>query len=67
VAIYDQDGNGYLIQCNSTGYIHLIDGRTGTILFEAPLGSNIEASPAVFKNTIVVGTRGGLIYGIKIK
>lgn len=67
VAIYDQDGNGYLIQCNSTGYIHLIDGRTGTILDEAPLGSNVEASPAVFENTVVVGTRGGLIYGIKIK
>jgi len=67
VAVYDQNGNGYLIQCNSTGYIHLIDGQTGTILFEAPLGSNIEASPAVFENTIVVGTRGGLIYGIKIK
>lgn len=45
VAVYDQNGNGYLIQCNSTGYIHLIDGRTGDILFEAPLGSNIEASP----------------------
>lgn len=67
VAIYDQTGYGYLIQCNSTGYIHLIDGQTGTILFEAPLGSNVEASPAVFENTVVVGTRGGLIYGIKIK
>ncbi|HOG01026.1 MAG TPA: PQQ-binding-like beta-propeller repeat protein [Clostridia bacterium] len=67
VAIYDQNGNGYLIQCNSTGYIHLIDGLTGDVLFEAPLGSNVEASPAVFENTVVVGTRGGLIYGIKIK
>ncbi|HOS17800.1 MAG TPA: PQQ-binding-like beta-propeller repeat protein, partial [Clostridia bacterium] len=67
VAIYDQDGKGYLIQCNSTGYIHLIDGLTGDVLFEAPLGSNVEASPAVFENTVVVGTRGGLIYGIKIK
>ena len=67
VVIYDQNGSGYLIQCNSTGYIHLIDGQTGAILFEAPLGSNIEASPAVFENTIVIGTRGGLIYGITIK
>ena len=67
VVVYDQSGKGYLIQCNSTGYIHLIDGRTGTILYEESLGSNIEASPAVFENTIVIGTRGGTIYGIKIK
>lgn len=67
VVIYDQNGYGYIIQCNSTGYIHLIDGQTGEILYEAPLGSNVEASPAVFENTVVVGTRGGVIYGIKIK
>lgn len=67
VAVYDEQGNGYLIQCNKSGYIHLIDGQTGTILYECSLGSNIEASPAVFENTVVVGTRGGLIYGIRIK
>ena len=67
VAVYDEDGNGYLIQCNQTGYIHLIDGLTGTILDEMSLGSNVEASPAVFGNTVVVGTRGGLIYGITLE
>lgn len=67
VTVYDQNGYGYLIQCNSTGYMHLIDGQTGTILYEFSLGSNVEASPAVFENTVVVGTRGQLIYGVKIK
>lgn len=67
VPIYDENGNGYLIQCNSTGYIHLIDGQTGTILYEAPLGANVEASPAIYGNRIVIGTRGGVIYGIEIK
>ncbi len=67
VTVYDDAGNGYIIQCNKSGYIHLIDGMTGAILFEMSLGSNIEASPAVFDNTVVVGTRGGLIYGLKIK
>lgn len=67
VVIYDQNEKGYIIQCNSTGYIHLIDGLTGAIVYEAPLGSNVEASPAVFENTVVVGTRGQIIYGIKIK
>ncbi len=67
VAIYDQNGNGYLIQCNQTGYIHLIDGLTGKILDEMSLGSNVEATPAVFGNTVVIGTRGGLIYGITLE
>lgn len=67
VAFYDKAGNGYIIQCNKSGYIHLIDGMTGEILYEASLGSNIEASPAIYNDSIVVGTRGGLIYGIKIK
>lgn len=43
------------------------DGLTGTLLDEMNLGSNVEASPAVFDNHIVIGTRGGLIYGIKLK
>ena len=67
VVVYDQNGDGYIIQCNSSGYMHLIDGQTGTILYEFSLGSNIEASPAVFENTVVVGTRGQKIYGVKIK
>ncbi len=67
VTFYDKAGNGYIIQCNKSGYIHLIDGMTGTIIYEMSLGSNIEASPAIYNDTIVVGTRGGLIYGLKIK
>ncbi|MEA4969461.1 MAG: pyrrolo-quinoline quinone [Candidatus Pelethousia sp.] len=66
VAVYDANGKGYLIQCNKSGYIHLIDGQTGTIINEMSLGSNIEASPAVYNNMVVVGTRGGLIYGVDL-
>ncbi|MBQ2985325.1 MAG: pyrrolo-quinoline quinone, partial [Clostridia bacterium] len=65
VAVYDENGTGYVIQCTKSGYIHLFDDK-GNLLDEMNLGSNIEASPAVFDNTIVVGTRGGLIYGIKL-
>ena len=31
------------------------------------LGSNIEASPAVFENTVVVGTRANGIWGVTMK
>jgi outer membrane protein assembly factor BamB len=67
VAIYDENGKSRLIACDSAGFMHLIDGKTGEILDKIPLGSNIEASPAVYDDMIVVGTRGCKIYGIKVK
>ena len=67
VAVYDKDGKGYLVQCNRAGNIFLIDGLTGTVLYTLNVESNIEASPAVFGDTIVIGTRVKGIYGIKIK
>ncbi len=67
VCVYDDDGNGYIIQCNQAGNMYLLDGLTGKQLDVIDLGSNVEASPAVFNNMVVVGTRGQKIYGIKIK
>lgn len=67
VDIYTAEGNGYIIQCDSAGNIFLIDGLSGEILDKINVGFNIESSPVVFENTIVVGSRGGKFYGIKIK
>lgn len=65
--VYDQNGKGYVILCTSGGYIYILDGLTGERLDSMNLGSNIEASPAVYENTVVVGTRGQYIYGINMK
>ena len=67
VAIYTDSEKAYVIIGDSAGYLHLLDSATGACLYTISLGSNIEASPAVFENTIVVGTRGQLICGIKIE
>jgi outer membrane protein assembly factor BamB len=67
VDVYDQDGNTYLIQCDSMGDVYLLDGETGKELSHINLGTNIEASPAVFDDTIVVATRDQKIVGIKIR
>ena len=67
VDFYDDKGNGYIIQCDSMGNMFLIDGRNGSVLDKINLGSNIEASPAIFEDVIVVATRGGEIFGIDIK
>lgn len=64
--VYDDEGNGYVILCTTGGYIYLFDGQTGEVLDYRDLGSNMEASPAVYNNTIVVGTRGNGIYGITL-
>lgn len=67
VDFYDEDGKGYIIQCDSVGNVFLIDGENGEILNTIALDANIEASPTIFEDTIVVATRGGNIYGIEIK
>ncbi len=67
LALYDEEGNGYVIFCDSTGNMYMVDGLTGELYDTTNLGANVEASPAAFENTIVVGTRGKEIYGIKVK
>ena len=66
VAVYSEDGKAYMIICDSVGNMHLIDGKTGNILDTVGLGSNIEASPVVFNDMLVVGTRGQKVYGVQI-
>ena len=67
VAFYTDDGNAYIVVCDSAGDATLLDGTTGTILHSIDLGFLVEASPAVFGNTLVVGTRGKLICGVQIQ
>jgi outer membrane protein assembly factor BamB len=64
VAFYDSTGKGYLVYCTAGGYMYLLDGLTGEVLDSMNLESNVEASPAVYNDMVVVGTRGQKIYGI---
>ena len=66
VAVYTDDGTSYLVVSDSAGRMHLLQGTTGEILYRLNLGGNIEASPAVWGNMIVVGTRGQRVFGIEI-
>lgn len=67
VTLYTPAGKGYIVIGDSVGYIYLIDGSTGNTLYTEGLGSNIEASPVVFNNKLVVGTRGCQVWGIEIE
>jgi outer membrane protein assembly factor BamB len=60
-------GKTWILQGDRSGRLHLVDGADGTIARTLKLDANIEASPAVFDDMAVVGTRGGTIYGIRIR
>lgn len=73
VAVYDDEGNGYIVQCNCGGNVYLIDGQSPT--YESAIidkltitpETNIEATPAVYDDMIVIGTRVSGIHGIRIQ
>jgi outer membrane protein assembly factor BamB len=66
VALYTDNGTAYIVVCDSAGVATLVSGKTGKVLNTLKLTGLIEASPAVFENTLVVGTRGEKIYGIRV-
>ena len=67
IAVYDSEGRGYLVIGDNDGFLTLLDGLTGTVLHSLPLLYNIEASPALFGNTLVLGVRGTKIHGIQLE
>lgn len=77
VDVYDAEGNAYIVMCDSVGQIHLVNGKTGkricylqTIRNKGTANElktgNMESSPIVFNGMIVIGTRAGSIFGVKI-
>ena len=66
LALYDSSGRAWLVLCDSAGTMFLLDGATGQVLSTASLGSLVEASPAAFNDTLVVGTRGQQIYAMTV-
>lgn len=67
IDIYTTEGKGYLLQGDAAGNLHLLDALDGTVLYKLGLGSNIESSPAIYEDIMVVPTRGGQIIGIQLK
>ena len=68
VCVYNPDGSGKVLYCNSTGHIYLLDGKTGEVLDTHQISDGvIEASPAVYKSYMVVGTRDCKIRGMELQ
>ncbi len=68
VCVYNSDGSGFVIYCSSNGKMYLLDGITGEQLDAEVLSEGvIEASPAVYRNCAVVGTRNCSIKCVWLK
>jgi hypothetical protein len=78
VDCYDAEGNAYIISGDVGGRLHLFNGSTGEELYymdtlrskgtaNESAGGNMEASVIIIDNMIIIGTRGGSVFGVKIK
>lgn len=66
VDVYTEDGKGYILMGCLTDIFYLIDGATGEVVSQIDLGGHIEASPCVYENTVIIGTRGSRIFGLEL-
>lgn len=60
-------GKTWILQADRAGRLMLLDGLDGKVAARLQLDANVEASPAVFDDMIVLATRGGTVYGIRIQ
>lgn len=70
VAVYNKAGDSWIIQGDQGGILHLFDARSGELLYDLDLGGEIQGSPAVYNDILVIGTcsKGNAkMYGIQLK
>ena len=65
--LYTPSGKGYVLVGSSDGMLRLLDGLSGQEVASIELRGNIEGTPAVFDDMIVVGTRSCKIYGVRVE
>jgi outer membrane protein assembly factor BamB len=70
VAVYNLAGDAWLLQAESDGKLFLLEAKTGKTLNTMQLEGSVEASPAVYRDVLVITTTGvdtSYIYGIKLE
>ena len=70
VAVYNDKGDAWIVQGDEGGNLTMLNARTGSVRCTLNLGGPIEASPAVYKNYLVIGTCGrnnASMYCLKIE
>ncbi len=68
VTFYDTDGYGYVLYTSGiNGVMYLFNGKTGELQDTFEFNCTMEATPIVYNNTVVIGTRDQHIYGITLQ
>jgi len=67
VVFKSDEGTSYMIYCDSGGRMYLMDPKTGDTLDTISVERNVEGSPAIFNDMIVVGSYARKVFGIRIK
>ena len=70
VAVYNVEGDAWLIQAQGNGKLMLMNAKTGEVLNTLQLDGSVESSPAVYRDVLVIctnGTNTSNIYGIKLQ
>jgi outer membrane protein assembly factor BamB len=69
VAVYNKAGKAWIVQADQKGRLYLLDGKTGDVRNMLDLGGEIQASPAVYKDMLLIGTcskDNAYMYGIRL-
>lgn len=66
VGFLNENDEMYVFAADGWGYVYLIEGRSGKIIFSRKVGENFESSPVVSGNSVVVGSRGDKIFKMSI-
>jgi hypothetical protein len=66
VGLYNENGDLFIFTGDVYGNAYIIDGSNGQIICKRKIGNNFEASPVVWGNNIIIGSRGREIYKLVI-
>lgn len=66
VAVYGDDGRALVVVFDSAGKGFLLDGKTGAKLDTVDVGYLVEASPVVYGDKVIIGTRGQKVYCMSV-
>ncbi len=64
--VKDEDGVSYLLQAGIGGRLRLVHAGSGREVTSLALSGDVEASPAVFDDMVVLGTRSDRIHGVRV-
>lgn len=61
LALYTEDGKGYIFLADISGTCYLLNGENGEIVDTLKLNRTVESSPVAFGNKVLLGTRPAVV------